>query len=77
MTNETPGYANENMSAVRGHVVHTSGNVCPYKVILTHFGGGITERSFATMRDAEAYIRRNTPLPLPRSTLFDRAADET
>ena len=77
MTDETPSYANDYMSAIRGRVVRTPEGVCSYKVILTHFGGEFTERAFATMRDAEAYIRRNTPLPAPRCTLFDRAADET
>ena len=64
------------MGATRGRVVRTPGGSCSYKVILTHHGGEVTERAFVTMRDAEAFIRRNTPLPAARCTLFDRAADE-
>jgi hypothetical protein len=63
------------MTATRGHVVRTPDGELPYKVLLTHDGGDVTERAFGTMREAEAFIRRNTPLPAARCTLFDRAAD--
>ena len=43
----------------------------PYKVVLTHHGRDETTQSFATMREAEAFIRRNTPVPAARSTLRD------
>jgi hypothetical protein len=46
----------------------------PYKVILPHHGRADSERAFASMRAAEAYIRRNTPRPAPRSTFWDRDA---
>ena len=55
---------------------HADGEV-PYKVkisVLFHHGSGDTERPFASMRAAEAYIRRNTPRPAARSTLWDRDA---
>jgi hypothetical protein len=29
------------------------------------------------MRDAEAFIRRNTPVPAARSTLYDRDAGDS
>ena len=35
----------------------------PYTVILTHDDGEPTEHSFETMREAEAFIKRNTRLP--------------
>ena len=52
------------MSSTEGHVVSTPEAVLPYKVILEHEGLADTERSFATMRKGEAFIRRNTPRPL-------------
>lgn len=64
------------MSAVAGRVVLTKDAKLPFKVILTHLDRPETERHFAQMRDAEAFIRRNTPIPAARSTLFDRSADE-
>ncbi len=64
------------MSSTRGRVVRTFEGELPYKVVLDHDGGDFTERAFATMRNAEAFIRRNTPLPAARCTLFDRAAGE-
>lgn len=63
------------MSSTTGHVVRTPEGELPYKVVLTHDGGDVTERAFETMRDSEAFIRRNTPLPIPRCTLFDRDAE--
>jgi hypothetical protein len=48
----------------------------PYKAILTHDECAETECSFATMREAEAFIGRNTPRPKARSTFWDRDAPE-
>ena len=62
------------MSATRGRIISTPDGEVPYKVILSHHGSADTERAFASMRAAEAYIRRNTPRPAPRSTFWDRAA---
>ena len=64
------------MSSTAGRVVRTPRCVMPYKVVLTHDGGEPTEYAFPTMQEAEAFIRRNTPRPAARCTLFDRAADE-
>lgn len=64
------------MSSTGGRVVRTPGCYLPYKAVLTHGVGECTERPFGTMREAEAFIRRNTPLPIARSTLRDRAAGE-
>jgi hypothetical protein len=62
------------MSATAGRIVRTPGSTFPYKVVLSHGRGAQTERGFATMRAAEAFIRRNTPVPTARRTLYDRDA---
>ena len=62
------------MSATAGRIVRTPGGALPYKVVLSHHGRAETERGFATMRAAEAFIRRNTPPPAARPTLYDRDA---
>ena len=64
------------MSSARGRVILTPEGELPYKALLTHDGAEVTERAFATMREAEAFIRCNTPRPEARCTLFDRAAGE-
>lgn len=65
------------MSSTAGRVVCTPGAELPYKVILTRDGGGTSEHAFSTMREAEAFIGRNTPLPPARSTLHDHDAGST
>jgi hypothetical protein len=62
------------MSSERGRIVHTPGSKLPYKAILTHDVGEDTEHAFATMRQAEAFIKRNTPVPSARRTTLDRDA---
>ena len=62
------------MSATQGRIISTPDGRVPYKVILSHHGSADTERPFASMRAAEAYVRRNTPRPAARSTLWDRDA---
>jgi hypothetical protein len=64
------------MSSERGRIVHAPGSELPYKAILTHDGAEDTEHAFATMREAEAFIKRNTPVPAPRRTTYDRDAPE-
>ena len=64
------------MSSERGRIVHTPGEKLPYKAILTHDVGQDTEHSFGTMREAEAFIKRNTPRPTPQRTTYDRDASE-
>ena len=66
------------MSSMAGRVVGTPGSSMPYKAILSLEGGKSTEHAFATMREAEAFIRRNTPPPPTRSTTYDHgeAADQ-
>jgi hypothetical protein len=64
------------MSSRFGRIVRTSDAHLPYKAILTHDQCAETECSFATMHEAEAFIRRNTPRPKSRSTFWDRDAPE-
>ena len=66
------------MSSSSGRVVCAAGAEFPYTVILTRPHLVELCRSFRTMREAEAFVRRNTPVPAPvLSTLYDRAAGET
>jgi cold shock CspA family protein len=60
------------MSSTKGRIVRTPLAEHPYKVILTHEELAETERSFATMRECEAFVRRNTPLAFPSNTLRDQ-----
>lgn len=60
------------MSSSAGRVIRTPRSTLPYKAVLAHCGRAETERGFATMREAEAFIRRNTPVPAARRTLYDR-----
>jgi hypothetical protein len=78
MKAEQENWDNEggHMSSTAGRVVRTPGCDMPYKVVLTDDVRKRTELAFATMQEAEAFIRRNTPRPAARCTLFDRAADE-
>jgi len=61
----------ELICSVYGRIVRTSDGAAPYKAILVYNDRSETERSFATMREAEAFIRRNTPRPRSRSTSWD------
>ena len=63
------------MSSTGGRVMIKSGAELPYVVILTHHLSETTEHSFASMREAEAFIKRNTPVPgAALSTTYDRPA---
>ena len=62
------------MSSTCGRIVSTPEGELPYKVILSHERSVDTEHAFASMREAEAFIRRNTPRPAARRTLMDRDA---
>ena len=65
------------MSSTAGRIVSTPGAALPYKVVLSHHGCADSERGFATMREAEAFIRRNTPVPgASLSALYDRPASD-
>jgi hypothetical protein len=56
-------------------VSYTAQAALPYQAVMTRAQGQPLYRSFATMREAEAFIRRNTPVPARTlSTLYDRPA---
>jgi hypothetical protein len=65
------------ISSHYGRIVRTSDADRPYTAILTHDQCAETQSTFATMREAEEFIRRNTPRPKPRSTFWDRDAPAT
>ena len=61
-----------------GRVVRTTDSKLPYKVLMLPAGFPGTEPSFATMREAEEFIRRSTPVPARAlSDLYDRAPSES
>jgi hypothetical protein len=66
------------MSSTGGHVMRRPEAELPYVVTLTHHLSETTEHSFASMREAEAFIKRNTPVPgAVLSTTYDRPAPST
>jgi hypothetical protein len=80
MKGEEETWENEggHMSSTKGRITHVRGAELPYLVVLTHPGGETTERSFATMREAEAFIKRNTPRTAAAlSSLYDRPPSDS
>ena len=66
------------MSSTSGRVMHVPDAELPYVVVLTHEGSASTEHAFATMREAEAFIKRNTPVPgRTLSPLYDRPPSDS
>lgn len=62
---------------ISGRVIRALGKL-PYKVVMFPAVFPGTEPRFATMREAEEFIRRSTPMPVPAlSKLYDRAAGES
>jgi hypothetical protein len=59
-----------------GPIIHTPGAELPYGVELTQADTSVSNHAFATMREAEDFIRRNTPVPAERSTAFDQPAEK-
>lgn len=59
------------MSCTCGRIVSSPGTGLPFTAVMTREDGSTFEVSFATMGDAEAFIRRNTPSPSKRSTTYD------
>jgi hypothetical protein len=65
------------MSSTTGRVTRMPGAKLPYVVTLNHHLSDATNHSFKTMREAEAFIKRNTPVPgAVLSTTYDRPAPE-
>src|SRR5437762_12576514 len=72
--------ANEggHMSSTAGRVVQIPGAELPFVVVLAHQGNEDTEHHFATMREAEAFIKRSTPVPgAGLSSVYDRPASDS
>jgi hypothetical protein len=73
-------WANEggHMSSTSGRVINRPGEDLPFIAVLSHHGSECTEHGFATMREAEAFIKRNTPVPERKlSKLYDRPAPDS
>lgn len=65
------------MSSTAGRVMQVAGADLPFVAVLSHHGIEATEHAFATMREAEAFIKRNTPVPgRTLSELYDRPASD-
>lgn len=66
------------MSSTAGRVLQVQGAELPFLVVLAHPGSEDTEHPFATMRAAEAFIKRNTPVPRAAlSSVYDRPAPDS
>src|SRR5437763_2728954 len=64
------------MSSRFGRIVRDPAGQKPYKVILSHDQGAESERAFATMRDAEPFVRRKPPRPKARRKFWDGEAPQ-
>ena len=61
------------MSSTAGSVQQSPGSPLPFVATLSHHRCEPTHHPFATMREAEAFIRRNTPVPSRSlATTYDR-----
>jgi hypothetical protein len=65
-----------------GHMSCTSGRIVSrlsagmlFTAVITREDGTTFEVDFATMSDAEAFVRRNTPAASARSTTYDHNRD--
>jgi hypothetical protein len=66
------------MSSSEGRVVHDPNAPLPYVAVLNHPGSDATEHCFATMREAEAFVKAKTPLSRAAlSSLYDRSASDS
>ena len=76
MASERPASSGERKTTAVARIVQTPGSALPYKVVFTDQSSVTSEHAFATIREAEAFIRQNTPAPTARSELYDREAGE-
>lgn len=77
LEHETLDNEGGHMSATAGRVMWSPSAELPYTVILQYHLTEPTEHHFATMREAEAFIRRNTPVPgASLSALYDLPASD-
>ena len=63
-------------SCVTARVVLMPSEDLPYVVVMSSDCEETSRHSFRTMREAETCIRRATPTPPPRSTLYDRESGQ-
>lgn len=77
MKAEEANWQNEggHMSCTTGRIVSVPGSGKRFKAIMSQASGETSEHLFATMQEAESFLRRNTPRPQPRSTTYDHGAD--
>jgi hypothetical protein len=76
--NQASAVGGGHMSSTSGRVRHDPDAELPFVVTLTRAEGEPTEHGFATMREAEAFIKRNTPEPgRTLSALYDRPSSES
>ena len=65
------------MSSTGGQARHIAGAELPYVVTMEHHQSEATEHPFATMRESEAFIKRNTPEPCAAlSSVYDQPASD-
>jgi len=65
------------MSSTSGAVKHVPASPLPFVATLSHHQRDATRHPFATMREAEAFIRRNTPVPERLlATTYDRPSSD-
>lgn len=62
------------MSCTSGRIVSIPNTPTPFKAVMIRDDGSFFEKLFATMGEAEAYIRRNTPIPPVRGTTYDHSS---
>ena len=75
MKSDQESWDNEggHMSSTAGRIGLLPGAKRPYVVTLAHQTSEATEHAFVTMREAEAFIKRNTPVPAAvLATTYDR-----
>ena len=60
------------MNCTSGRIITVRGDGKPFKAIMSRENGETSEHSFGTMREAEAFVRCNTPRPPVRSRTYDR-----
>ena len=75
MKSDQENWDNEggHMSSTAGRIGLLPGAKRPYVVTLVHQTSDATEHAFATMREAEAFVKRNTPVPAAvLATTYDR-----
>lgn len=80
MKREEESWDNEGgqMSSTSARIRHISNAELPYVVVLKRPRNEATQHAFATMREAEAFIKRSTPMPgRTLSALYDRPPSES